>query len=69
MLEKFKKLWTVKNIGRFFSIVGLLLAIVCAFLGKYEATQMTLKMVSCLLITVGLFMMALMAEDLKLLAL
>ena len=66
MLEKFKKLWTVKNIGRFFCIVGLLLAIVCAFLGKYEATQMTLKMVSCLLITVGLFMMALMAEDHKL---
>ncbi len=65
MLEKFKKLWTVKNIGRFFSVVGLLLAIVCAFLGKFEATQMTLKMVSCLLITVGLFMMALMAENHK----
>lgn len=60
-----KKICTVKNFGKFFSIVGLLMAIVCTFLGKYEATQMTLKIVSCLLITLGLFMMALMAKEHK----
>ncbi len=65
MKKIFKKYGAVKSIGGCLDILGLLLAIIAAFLGKFEDVQMTMRVISCILIFIGLFMMALMAEKNK----
>lgn len=66
MKKIFKKYGAVKCTGGILGILGLLLAVIAAFLGNAEQVQLIMRLIACLFVFVGLFMMALMAENNKL---
>lgn len=63
MKKMLKKLGTVNSIGLGLDILGLLIALVAAFLGHFANVQIVMQIIASMMILVGLFMSALVAKE------